>query len=79
MDKGLASDIQLFIIGNGIDLAHHLETKVVHLSRQKIRCSLMNLMLLYSQLTMLDNTSQPVCDIGWKNAFVQNCKCGYSA
>ena len=39
----------------------------------------MRFMLLYGQLTMLDNTSQPVCDIGWKNVFVQNCKCGYSA
>ena len=54
-------------------------TKVVHLSRQKIRYFLMNFMLLHNQLTRLDNTSQPAYDGGWKNGFVQNCKCGYSA
>lgn len=53
--------------------------KVVHLSRQKIRYFLMNFMLLHNQLTRLDNTSQPAYDGGWKNGFVQNCKCGYSA
>ena len=55
------------------------EYKVVHLSRQKIRYFLMNFMLLHNQLTRLDNTSQPAYDGGWKNGFVQNCKCGYSA
>ena len=56
-----------------------IQAKVVHLSRQKIRYFLMNFMLLHNQLTRLDNTSQPAYDGGWKNGFVQNCKCGYSA